>query len=97
MEAHWATATRVVIVDDDTDVRELVSQYLTMQGIVVVKAACEAELLAHLDVAPLQVSANGELDASFSLAVFKTFFDAAPDAILIVSADSRIVAQPISH
>ena len=39
------------------------------------------------------VTANGELDALFSQAVFKTFFDAAPDAILIFSADGRIVAH----
>ena len=56
MEANTATATRVVIVDDDADVRELVSRYLTMQGIVVEQASGEAELLAHLAAAPLQVA-----------------------------------------
>jgi two-component system, OmpR family, response regulator len=56
LDEHSIGTIRIVIVDDDADIRELVSQYMAMQGIEVLQASSEAQLLAHLDEASIQVA-----------------------------------------
>lgn len=55
----------VLIVDDDEDIRDLVANYLGSQGLRVIEAACEAELLACVaksapDVILLDVNLGAE-------------------------------------
>jgi two-component system, OmpR family, response regulator len=47
---------RVLVVDDEADIRDMVGAYLQRQGVDVVQAACEADVVAALDRAPPDVT-----------------------------------------
>lgn len=55
MTTQAISALRVAIVDDDADIRELVSRYLQMNGVEVCEAVSEAELVSALSRADIHV------------------------------------------